>query len=1176
MQYTLKRSIFLLLTSPICLFSLGGNPELVKGAADYQVSGPSEVITVSDKTILEYQRFNIDQQESTKYVQPSSKSTLLCRIKGRDPSTIKGRLEANGKLLFINPNGIIFSETAHVNVGTLIASTLDIRNDDFLNDRYKFTLSPKSTEAGIVNNGRIDADNNVVFMASHIINHGTIAVKAGTIALIGGEVTTLDFDGDQMIQFAVEAPLKKGHIEQGGVLAASQVFMKLPMAQKAIRSVLNDSGVIEAHHIEIKDGVIRLQAGSKTYAKELHVDSDSVQIEGDLNVSGLCDIRGRQEVLWCKENTVGHLNIETDFFHVKGAVIADKWTSHVTGQYVLENSITINNNALIFDAPVYLNAANVSLSTGKLGELGGPMEFNELLKSTKTNEKLTLSTGSGDIDFKKPVSLNRLEIRSAHNVNTDAMQVGEWSQQGVKGITTIGGDIQAKNAVALQGYALNIAHDITVENGPLSMDIAGHLKSSETITLSAASMTQTGSGDVFLGGKWVAGSGGISIEGNVHLLGNVVIQAPKGDVLFKRDIGGLGGLRAQAGSFSVKGNIGRIADLSVDATEFIKLSNVGRGNEGIEGMLRLHAKGPIYFEGTEYIAAGHDYKSDSSYEFIPGQTTTFFARSMAPIAFQASVINLGESAALEIRSNQGPVELPSVQGQAGSRLNVHVPKSELKIGRVQDVDRLDLNAYNMNLQSTIDAGSIRLAAHESIHISHSLTAHQGDFIVDAPLLFDAPEITLQALHGKLMRFEKSLSGDTKLTLHAPEGEIVMRGSLRGAKKFQQVNLFAKKITQYEAVVSTGPVHYTADHIFLGHDIITDNAITLDGPVTLFNTDAIHLIANKYNKGPILLTSTLDADQPTRTLMIQNAKSLTQIKGAIGLQGPLRELVITSGKVIFHDNIGGSAPGIVNRLAIKSVGVECRGSMYYAGEQMWNTIGIHLTHEGAVELKTAGLPLRFGLDARIELDKTTAFSIATQGGLLDLAPVISDRSQPITIQTGHGEAHLKEIGKNIAKLHIEGREVLFSGHLEADQIFIQADNHIEYDLTRGKEIISTALKSKGNITLNSKQDTVGSPERPLNIEAAGNLHVGAKTVAYLEGRCADQYPYVYPGNPPPRIFFNGYEYLYFFYDDLADDNALLKTLTPALSQSVPTAFMDGSALKPRKAPIYYDTSSTASK
>ncbi|MGH2612927.1 MAG: filamentous hemagglutinin N-terminal domain-containing protein, partial [Rhabdochlamydiaceae bacterium] len=343
----MKKSIFLLLISPLCLSALGGKPEVIKGVADYEVTGSTEVVRVSDKAILEYQKFNLEKQEMTRYEQPTPKSTLLCRIRGKDPSMIRGKLEANGKLLFINPNGIIFSETAHVHVGTLIASTLDIQNDDFLKGRYKFTLTPEALETSIVNKGCIEADHNVIFMAAHLVNHGVISAKAGKIALMGGEVMTLDFDGDEMIQFAVEAPVKNGYIEQGGKLAASQVYMKLPMAQKIIRTTLNDTGVVEASYIEVAEGVIRLKAGSYIHAKALHISGDTIQIAGELKIAGLCELFADQEIQWIQGNSVGHLNTQTNRLLIAGPITADKWTSHVSGKYVLENSITINNNSII-------------------------------------------------------------------------------------------------------------------------------------------------------------------------------------------------------------------------------------------------------------------------------------------------------------------------------------------------------------------------------------------------------------------------------------------------------------------------------------------------------------------------------------------------------------------------------------------------------------------------------------------------------------------------------------------------------------------------------------------------------------------------------------------------------------------------------------------------------------
>ena len=48
-------------------------------------------------------------------------------------SNIAGRLTADGRVLLINPNGILFTRTAQVNTGSFMASTLDIKDEDFIN-----------------------------------------------------------------------------------------------------------------------------------------------------------------------------------------------------------------------------------------------------------------------------------------------------------------------------------------------------------------------------------------------------------------------------------------------------------------------------------------------------------------------------------------------------------------------------------------------------------------------------------------------------------------------------------------------------------------------------------------------------------------------------------------------------------------------------------------------------------------------------------------------------------------------------------------------------------------------------------------------------------------------------------------------------------------------------------
>jgi filamentous hemagglutinin family protein len=1128
MENSLKKSILLLLlTSPICLFSLGGKPEIVHGSAEYELSGATEVVRVSEKTILEYQKFNIGELETTRYEQPSSKSTLLCRVKGKDSSVIRGRLEANGKLLFINPNGIIFSESAHVNVGTLIASTLDIHNDHFLEGRYKFNLAPEAHDSAIVNRGVIEAAHNVVFMAPKIVDEGFISVKVGKIAYGGGESVTLDFDGDELIQFAIDKPLEKGFIELAGELSATQAYMRLPMAHHAIKSVLNVDGLVEAGRIEIDNGVIRLAPKSKINAKLLDMDGETLIVSAPVQV--------------------------------------DKFTPRMTGEYILENSISVKNNALTFDAPVSVNAEAITISTGN-----GNITFLKGVEAKKPDSKLSLSSGGGDIDFREDVLAQRLDILSAHNVNAGSVNAGELTINNISGIATLAGPVRAASKAEFKGYKLNVGQSFTVDNGPMILDVSGRLQVSENGSLSASSITHQGTGDIFLGGKWTAHNGGIVLEGGVQLIGAVDMHALKGDILFNKGIDGSGELKAASQNFTVKGNIDRIAKLTVDADQDIRLSNVGKGDDGIEGILHLHTKGSVFFEGADYVATGHDYKSGKSFEFISGQITTVFAKTKDSVQFKNGPVNIAEDTTLIIRSNHGSVELPSVQGKEGSHLIISTPENRLKVGSVAGVEDLAFIADDMTFLN-IDAGSILVESKTPVHISHPMTAHTGDFIVNADLIFDAPETELQALKGDTMRFNGTLAGKTKLKLNAPEGEISLMGKVVSSNRLGQLAIHGKKISQYESVIATGPVHYSGQ-IMLGHDIYSDNAITLDGPVMLFNRDAIHLHTNKFNTKPIELTSTLDADLPTRMLTLQNPMSLTKIKGAIGKNGPLGELIIKSKNVLLQDSIGGANPGIIDRFEITtSYGVECSGPVYHAGQQQWDAGKVHFTHEGPVEIITDGLPLAFINKTELELDRTESFKIQTNGGRLDLAKISCDYAQPITILAGQGEIHLNEIGKKATNLHVEGRDILLAGHVEAGNIFMEAENRIEYDQTLGIKIMSPALQSEGAITLNSKRSMIGSVEDPINIETKSDLFIGAKKIAYLKGTCADQNPHVYPPNPPPRTVFNGGEYNYVFIDDLFEDDPNLKTIAPGLAHKTPTTFMDGTEIKPRKAPIYYDTS-----
>ena len=115
-------------------------PTLINGSALTSNPNASTLQIVNTPgTIINWQGFSMAGGETTRFVQLNAASAVLNRVVGGIPSDILGRLESNGRVFLINPNGIVFGAGAVVDVAGLIASTRDISNADFLAGNYLFS-----------------------------------------------------------------------------------------------------------------------------------------------------------------------------------------------------------------------------------------------------------------------------------------------------------------------------------------------------------------------------------------------------------------------------------------------------------------------------------------------------------------------------------------------------------------------------------------------------------------------------------------------------------------------------------------------------------------------------------------------------------------------------------------------------------------------------------------------------------------------------------------------------------------------------------------------------------------------------------------------------------------------------------------------------------------------------
>lgn len=248
---------------------------VVEGGATINSGAGSTVITQSTQNAaINWQSFNIAPGESVQFVQPNSNSIMLNRILGPDPSSILGSLSANGKIFLVNPSGVLFGSGAQVNVGGLVASTLNITDSDFMAGRYQFSGASGAT---IFNQGSINADGGyVALLGANVGNNGVISARLGTVALAAGTAITLDVAGDGLLNVTVNQGAVNALIQNGGLIQADggQVLLTAQAAGNLLLSVVNNTGVIQAQTIENRDGTIKLLGDMQS---------------GTVNVGGILD-----------------------------------------------------------------------------------------------------------------------------------------------------------------------------------------------------------------------------------------------------------------------------------------------------------------------------------------------------------------------------------------------------------------------------------------------------------------------------------------------------------------------------------------------------------------------------------------------------------------------------------------------------------------------------------------------------------------------------------------------------------------------------------------------------------------------------------------------------------------------------------------------------------------------
>lgn len=247
---------------------------------DKVVSGNVTFTTTADKMTIkqetnkaqiDWKSFDIGKDKEVKFEQPNENAVAYNRVIGGNASQIQGKLTANGKVYLANPNGVIITKGAEINVAGLLATTKDLEkiSENGNGNSYQFTRRTKDgqvvKEGQVINEGEITAKDFVVLNGDEVINKGEIDATNGKVYLSSGDNFTFTLP-DSVISVALEDNTVQGIVENEGIvknegsIKAGDITLSAKGRKQALDSLVVNNGVLEATKVRNTNGKIVLSA----------------------------------------------------------------------------------------------------------------------------------------------------------------------------------------------------------------------------------------------------------------------------------------------------------------------------------------------------------------------------------------------------------------------------------------------------------------------------------------------------------------------------------------------------------------------------------------------------------------------------------------------------------------------------------------------------------------------------------------------------------------------------------------------------------------------------------------------------------------------------------------------------------------------------------------------------
>jgi filamentous hemagglutinin family protein len=867
-------------TAPILDGVLGNNLDL-----DVSLPGTTVITqTVNQRDVIRWQEFSIGSRETVRFVQPGADSVILNRVVGGNSSEIFGSLVANGRIFLINPSGIVFGAGSQVNVGSLVASTLNLKGNGNGNGQMPGQTIEFETGAnagGILNAGSITAKD-IVFLAPSITNSGNLTAglqpqhQAGSgvsVNLIAAKEVTVNTSGSDLVVQAVEGHNNALIQQLGQVLAeGGQIILLASASNNGDPSVINTAGVNQASRISIEGDLIQLtgslnvgnpqgtvdvvagEVGQMRNGQSAALLSDgglSINSRGDLSLNnagndftGSVDLTATGSVAVHDSN---NLQVSVDSGG-EATLIAQ----NLAIRSLASDGLTVNASSRIEQTgPVQVNGSTVlNANEINLGNQANQFDGNVLINSTAGT---TLHT-NGELNISG--SAAQLNLTAAEITQSAALLVAGLSTLNANQVNLVesGNDFAGNVELAVTGTATLIdVNSLAVSGsaGVVTLSAVNQVQLNEltveSLNVTAANIAQNGTLSVQQGTRLNASAVQLAdasndFGGNVELSNVVSAElADEGELSLS---GQADNLITTARNITQSGQTG---PLTVNNTVTFNGENVDLTQLGniFGGQVVLNLDGQVQLSSAEGIA-------------VSGRTASavFNVDSIRQGTTEADALNvLGQTHI----NNSNSVQLDNAANRFGSSVVLH------------NAGAVNLNGNDiLTVQGSADDVALTTGTNGQIVVNglnaNSLRA-TATRIDQTDFLNVTGTSALGAQHIDLTESGNNQFGSTVTLASSESAAIKANGTLTVAGNVVSGSVEADSLV-FNSLTASNGLAMSADNIMQSMDV--DRALQVQGETRINNSGAVALnnAMNDFNGNVVLNTQGSVRLRDSNTLTIE--------------------------------------------------------------------------------------------------------------------------------------------------------------------------------------------------------------------------------------------------------------------------------------------------------------------